>query len=164
MPSPNPYPADRLLCFFFTIAVIGSVFIQPAALCACPFELPETTLIVKDRKLTVEVAIAPKARGCGLSRRNHLPQDNGMLFVYNSPRTLQYWMKDTFIPLSIAFLDAAGRIMSIQQMAPDQTAERYRSPKPAQYVLEVNRGWFDLHHIKVGDTVFFNLADVMEKQ
>ena len=68
-------------------------------------------------------------------------------------------MKDTFIPLSIAFLDSTGRIMSIQQMDPNQTVERYRSPKPARYALEVNRGWFKMHHIEVGDKVAFYLPD-----
>ena len=156
-------PCRMLSCVFATVVIIYGM-INPPSLWACPLTLPETTVTIGVRKLTVEVAVAPKARGCGLSRRNHLPYDRGMLFAYDSPRPLHYWMKDTFIPLSIAFLDAAGRIMSIQQMTPNQTTERYSSPQPAQYALEVNRGWFETHHIKVGDTVSFNLSDVLGKR
>jgi uncharacterized membrane protein (UPF0127 family) len=156
--------ANRQRRISFGLLVLAAILygvIKPPHLWSCPLTLAETTVKIKDRKLTVEVAIAPKARGCGLSRRFHLPIDRGMLFVYNSPTPLHYWMKDTFIPLSIAFLDAAGRIISIQQMAPNQTSERYQSPKPAQYALEVNRGWFETNLIAVGDTVLFDLANVM---
>lgn len=64
-----------------------------------------------------------------------------------------FWMKDTWVPLSIAFLDEDGNIINIEIMSPDQTHERYHSRKPATYALEVNWGWFDKHGIEPGDRV-----------
>jgi len=71
-------------------------------------------------------------------------------------------MKDTQIPLSIAFLDDTGRILSIQRMTPMQTNERYYSPQPVRYALEVNQGWFADHGIGVGDIVEMKLPVVIE--
>ncbi len=71
-------------------------------------------------------------------------------------------MKNTFIPLSIAFLDDSGRIISIQSMTPIQTDEHYRSPQPVRYALEVNQGWFDTRGIQVGDVVEMKLPVVID--
>jgi hypothetical protein len=71
-------------------------------------------------------------------------------------------MKDTSIPLSIAFLDDNGRILSIQRMTPMQTDERYRSPQPVRYALEVNQGWFADHGIGIGNIVEMKLPAVIE--
>ena len=124
---------------------------------ACPVELPVASVAIKDRRLLVEVAATPTARMCGLSHRASLPEHQGMLFVFPNPRQLSFWMKDTKIPLSIAFLDDKGRILSIQKMVPMQVEERYHSPCPARYALEVNQGWFTKHGIDVGDVVEIQL-------
>ena len=71
-------------------------------------------------------------------------------------------MKDTHIPLSIAFLDDSGLILSIHHMAPMQTDERYRSLQPVRYALEVNQGWFAEHGISVGDMLEMKLPVVIE--
>ena len=76
-----------------------------------------------------------------------------MLFIYPAPQPLVFWMKDTLIPLSIAFIDKTGRIVSIQKMTPLQTETRYRSPRPAPFALEVNQGWFEKQKIQVGSKV-----------
>jgi uncharacterized membrane protein (UPF0127 family) len=70
-------------------------------------------------------------------------------------------MKDTFIPLSIAFLDESGRIIKIEKMTPMQTEERYHSSQPVKYAIEVNQGWFGTHEIEVGDTVEMKLPIVI---
>ena len=129
---------------------------------ACPLELPAATISIKDHTLAVELATTPNARVCGLSNRVKLPENHGMLFIYPSlgPRT--FWMKDTRIPLSIAFLDDSGLILSIQHMTPIQTDERYRSLQPVRYALEVNQGWFAEHGIGVGDIVEMKLPLVIE--
>ncbi len=129
---------------------------------ACPFELPAGTISIKGHTLAVELATTPKARGCGLSNRVKLPQNNGMLFIYPNlgPRT--FWMKDTHIPLSIAFFGDSGQILRIQHMTPMQTDERYRSLQPVRYALEVNQGWFAEHGIGVGDIVEMKLPVVIE--
>jgi uncharacterized protein len=108
------------------------------------------TLTIKGVPITVELALTPAARAQGLMRRTDLPADHGMLFVYPGEEILSFWMKDTTIPLSIAFMDSTGRIVDIQDMAPlDETS--HRSAAPAQFALEMNRGWFAGHGIGVGD-------------
>ena len=128
---------------------------------ACPVALTRISVVVGGHRLSVEVAATPAERGCGLSRRTHLPEDQGMLFVFPRPNILAFWMKDTSLPLSIAFLDDTGQILSIQKMAPMQTAERYRSPRPVRYALEVNQGWFAGRGIAVGDAAEFQVPLVL---
>ena len=143
--------------------VVGFLFtLLPLRVEACPFDLPMISITVKDHLLDVEVAGTPEARACGLSHRRSLPADQGMIFVYPKETPLSFWMKDTEIPLSIAFLDDTGRILSIQDMVPMQTEERYRSPRPARYALEVNQGWFLEHGVEVGDVVRFQLPQVLK--
>jgi uncharacterized membrane protein (UPF0127 family) len=129
---------------------------------ACPLELPVATISAKDHALKVELATTPKARACGLSNRFQLSDNHGMLFIYPTPGLRRFWMKDTHIPLSIAFLDDSGRILSIHQMVPMQTDERYRSLQPVRYALEVNQGWFADHGVGVGDIVELKLPVVIE--
>jgi uncharacterized membrane protein (UPF0127 family) len=124
---------------------------------ACPFHLSTSVITVKGYRLVVELAVTPQARVCGLSRRTELDKDHGMLFVYPGAGMRTYWMKDTWIPLSIAFVDEKGKIINIETMAPDQTEIKYRSRLPAVYVLEVNQGWFRQHDIKAGDPVGIDL-------
>ena len=80
-----------------------------------------------------------------------------MLFVYDDERTLSFWMKDTKIPLSIAFLNSEREMLEIQQMIPNQTAQRYTSAHPARCALEVNQGWFASRGIDVGTRLDFTL-------
>jgi len=129
---------------------------------ACPLELPTTTISIKGYTLTAELATTPAARACGLSLRGELPKNHGMLFIYPDPRPLSFWMKDTTIPLSIAFLDDSGQIFSIQDMTPVQTDRIYHSSRPASYALEVNQGWFSRHRIEVGDAVELKLPAVLD--
>ena len=129
---------------------------------ACPIDLPTATIYLNGHPLTVELATTPVTRQCGLSHREALPENRGMLFIFADRRTRSFWMKDTVIPLSIAYLNEAGRILSIQDMVPLQTNERYPSSQPAAYALEVNQGWFSAHGIAVGDVVEMKLPLVLE--
>ena len=144
------------------MAVFLWLAVTPVQAAACPLDLPSTTITVEGHTLIVELAATPEARVCGLSNRFRLFADHGMLFIFPTlgPRT--FWMKDTFISLSIAFLDDNGRIISIQQMAPMQTNKRYRSLQPVRYALEVNQGWFADHGIGIGNTVEMTLPAVIE--
>ncbi len=128
---------------------------------ACPIDLPITTVSIRGHLLTVELATTPAARACGLSRRQELPDNQGMLFIFSDLRPRNFWMKDTIIPLSIAYLDDTGQITSIHDMAPLQTNKRYPSLQPAAFALEVNQGWFRSHGIKVGDIVKMKLPVVL---
>ena len=141
------------------IAVLSGLIILSYAYSAwaCPLELPTVHVVVKGHDLTIELATTPEARTCGLSLRDSLPANRGMLFVYAEPEILTFWMKNTRMPLSIAFIDTAGRIVSIQKMNPFPITTIYASPVPALYALEVNQGWFEENGVGVGDVVEFNL-------
>ena len=88
-----------------------------------------------------------------------LPENEGMLFIYRREEILSFWMKNTTIPLSIAFIDKKGIITEIRDMKP-LGMDSIRSAKPAQYALEVNRGWFTKNGIKVGSKVELNFRRV----
>jgi uncharacterized protein len=105
-------------------------------------------------KVEVRVEIADRAseRARGLMHRTTLAENRGMLFVFRSEERLSFWMKDTLIPLSIAFMDTEGRIVDIQDMKPlDDDPPSYVSAEPAQYALEVNQGYFEERGVEVGD-------------
>ena len=103
--------------------------------------------------LLVEVADTPAARARGLMGRRHLAENRGMLFEFPAPSNAAFWMKDTLIPLSIAFYDAHRRIIAIRDMTPCRSARcrRYRSPRPFVGAVEANRGYFERHDIRSGD-------------
>lgn len=101
----------------------------------------------------VEVPCTPEAMARGLSGRRDLPEDRGMLFVTGG-RDTGFWMKDTLIPLAIAFIDRSGTIVDVQEMAP-QSLEIHRPDGPFYYALEANGGWFRRHNVEPGDTVRF---------
>ena len=136
----------------FTTGILLSLILTGTAV-ACPLALSTTSVSVKGHNLVVEWAATPRSRTCGLSNRPTLEKNHGMLFVYPRSGMRVFWMKDTRIPLSIAFLDASEIIINIEIMLPDQTEKRYHSSKPAVYALEVNQGWFRKHGIQTGDRV-----------
>ncbi len=105
--------------------------------------------------LKVEIVQNDEERMRGLMYREQLPEDEGMLFVFEEARIQSFWMRNTFIPLDIAFIDAGGKIIDIQRMEPLDETKSYLSPAPVPYVLEVNAGWFERNAIKVGEMVKF---------
>ena len=86
--------------------------------------------------------------------RDSLPEDHGMLFVYPEEQILSFWMRNTRIPLDIAFIDRNGFILEIQQMQPHDD-KSHASKQPAMYALEVRLGWFEDHEVEPGDRVEF---------
>jgi len=150
-------------CILWAVIVL-TISLYAPKLSACPYELPQTTISINGQELTAEIAHTPDTRTCGLSRRQTLAANTGMLFIFPNFRPRTFWMKDTFIPLSIAFLDETGKIVQIHRMQADQTHTTYSSVAPARYALEVNQGWFSLHDIKTGDTVEFNLPGILKIQ
>jgi uncharacterized membrane protein (UPF0127 family) len=106
-------------------------------------------LTVLGQQLDVEVAATQADRVRGLSRRRALPEDRGMLFVFVDPARHVMWMRDTHVPLSVAFLDEQGVIINIEDMEPD-TLDRHQAARPAKFALEVNRDWFDRHGVRPG--------------
>lgn len=111
-------------------------------------------LRINDKVLKVEWSVSDVDRIQGLQGRSSLAEDEGMIFDYGEERRLSFWMKNTSIPLSIAFIDRNGVILEIQDMEPNSLVS-HRSAQKARYALEVNQGWFDHNQIKVGDVVHF---------
>ncbi len=120
--------------------------------CSAQAELPVLTLSVSGHALIAEVASTEPQRSKGLMHRRMLPENRGMLFVF--PRIEQHsmWMMNTYIPLSVAFLDADGVIINIADMTP-HTQDAHPATRPARYALEANRGWFAKRGIKPGAKV-----------
>jgi len=105
--------------------------------------------------LRVEIADSPVERALGLSGRSALPADAGMAFVWGEPVRARFWMKDTLIPLQIAFWDARGRIIAILDMEPcrAEPCPTYGPDRPFLGAAEANAGWFTEHGVALGDTV-----------
>lgn len=116
---------------------------------------------IKDQTLWVEYAKTPKQKKRGLSFRKNLAEDQGMLFVFEKPEVCSFWMKDTWIPLSIGFFDEKGILQEIRQMnvvSSRQILQSYISSSPTKYALEVNQGWFKSHGIEIGDVLEVSLS------
>ncbi len=133
------------------IAVLAAFAVAGAA-AAAPAELPTTPLTIGAHKLTAEVATTPEQRAQGLMHRFSLKPDHGMLFVFERAEPQGFWMRNTYIPLSIAFIDADGRIVNVDDMQP-QTDDTHWSKGPALYALEMKKGWFAERGIGPGATV-----------
>lgn len=117
-------------------------------------EVELTTLDVAGHEVEVEIADDEEERRRGLMYRDSLPEDQGMLFVYPEEEILSFYMRNTEIPLDIAFVDQRGYIVDIQQMEP-HTEELHESRRPAMYALEMNLGWFEANGVEEGDRIRF---------
>ncbi|HKI63084.1 MAG TPA: DUF192 domain-containing protein [Burkholderiales bacterium] len=111
--------------------------------------LPEVALSLGMRQIHAELADSVAARMQGLMYRTSLAPNSGMLFVYERPAMECMWMKNTLIPLSVAFIDDAGAIINIAAMQP-QTEESHCATRPASYALEMEQGWFARNGIRPG--------------
>lgn len=111
--------------------------------------LPEVQLSAGMYLIRAEVAAEPGHRSRGLMYRKSLASNAGMLFVFDQPAAHCMWMKNTYVPLSVAFLDEQGAIINIADMQP-HSEETHCAAKPALYALEMNRGWFAARGVKPG--------------
>jgi uncharacterized protein len=114
-------------------------------------------LSIKGKKIRVEVARTEEEKSHGLMFKDKLGPDEGMLFIYEREEFLSFWMKNTPLPLSIAFIDPRGKIVDIQDMEPFNL-RTHTSSRPALYALEMNQGWFQKNGIRVGDVVQMPLS------
>ena len=103
-------------------------------------------------EITAEIAVSDTERSQGLMFRKKLPDGEGMLFVFDRDQQMSFWMKNTLIPLSIAFIASDGRITEIKDMQP-QDLNPVRSSRSVRYALEAPQGWFDRVMIQAGDIV-----------
>ncbi len=109
-------------------------------------------ITINGKKVIVEAARTEREKEKGLMFREKLGPDEGMLFVYEREEVLSFWMKNTRVPLSIAFINEKGKIVDIQDMEPFNL-KSHASRRPAKYALEMNRGWFQRNGVHVGDSV-----------
>ena len=116
--------------------------------------LKSQEITINQWKITVEIADTRESQEKGLMNRKSLDEDKGMLFVYDRDSRKSFWMKNTLIPLSIAYIAADGTIREIYDMEPFST-RTVDSRYSVRYALEVNQGAFQRHGIKVGDKVEF---------
>src|SRR5206468_7039453 len=109
-------------------------------------------LTVGGHRITVELARRRAEQSRGLMFRTSLPPDHGMLFVFTADEVQTFWMRNTKIPLSIAYADAGGRIVRIADLEPFDERP-VTSIVPARYALEMNRGWFAAHRVVAGGRI-----------
>lgn len=133
--------------FFFSAALLAATaaWAQPTP----QLDLPRESLSIGVHRIEVQLASTPEQREIGLMMRRAMPQREGMLFVFDEPGVQCFWMKNTLLPLTAAFIDDDGTIVNLADMQP-QTTDSHCSDKPVRYVLEMNLGWFADKHIKPG--------------
>jgi uncharacterized membrane protein (UPF0127 family) len=142
---------QALILTFHLVLMANLLFIVP---CCAADEFPEITIEINNKNYRFEVAATDEQRKKGLMFRKKLDENSGMLFVYPRELPLRFFMKNTYIPLDIAFIDENGMILNIEAMTPlDETI--IKSKGLARYALEASQGFFDREGIKPGDKVRF---------
>ncbi|MBO7516567.1 MAG: DUF192 domain-containing protein [Spirochaetia bacterium] len=134
--------------------ILGLLVVFSTFSCSKRDVLQTQTIKINQWELTVEIADTQAAQEKGLMGRENMAEDHGMLFVYDRDSRKSFWMKNTLIPLSIAYIAADGTIREIYDMEPLST-RIVESRYSVRYVLEVNQGAFLRHGIKEGDKVEF---------
>ncbi|TWO70693.1 DUF192 domain-containing protein [Caenimonas sedimenti] len=114
--------------------------------------LPRLILTLAESRIEALVARSEEDREQGLMECRSLGPDEGMLFVQDEAKEACFWMKDTPLDLSVAFIDEQGRILNVEDMEAD-SLESKCAAGPARYVLEMRLGWFGEHGIRAGDTI-----------
>ncbi len=117
-----------------------------------PQNLAATTLRVGMHSIRAQLAITPQQRQIGLMHRREMPSHEGMLFVFDEPSRQCFWMRNTLIPLTIAYLADDGTVVNLADMQP-QSDESHCSAKPVRFALEMNQGWFAKRGIKPGTRI-----------
>jgi uncharacterized membrane protein (UPF0127 family) len=113
-------------------------------------DLPTVQLRAGMHQIQAQVAATPDQRSTGLMYRREMPQHEGMLFVADFAYEQCFWMRNTLIPLSIAFIDDDGTVVNIREMQPGDERSQHCSAKPVRFALEMNAGWFARRAIKPG--------------
>jgi uncharacterized protein len=112
-------------------------------------KLPRIKLGAGMHQIDTQLAQTPEQRQIGLMWRKTMPQHEGMLFIFEQPSKQCFWMMNTLLPLTAAFVSDDGTVVNLVDMQP-QTSDSHCSAKPVRYVLEMNQGWFDKKGIKAG--------------
>ncbi|MDO8280281.1 MAG: DUF192 domain-containing protein [Burkholderiaceae bacterium] len=141
----KPYPLKSALSFTLALILAGACLAQDRP----QMDLPRTRLSAGMHQIESQVAATPQQRMIGLMFRKEMPQHEGMLFVFEQPSVQCFWMKNTLLPLTAAFVEDDGTIVNLVDMKP-RTESPHCSNKPVRYVLEMNQGWFAKKGVKPG--------------
>ncbi|MDR0529192.1 MAG: DUF192 domain-containing protein [Zoogloeaceae bacterium] len=148
----SPFPCfEKFTAYGFRAALVLFLFFSLPARAAPPFALSQT-ISIGFYQIDVEVAASLEERVQGLMRRMDMPENAGMLFIFPQIGQHCMWMKNTRIPLSVAFLDSDGYVINMHDMQPESTVN-HCADRPARYALEMNRGWFAKRGIDTGTRV-----------
>jgi uncharacterized protein len=137
-------------CFAFLFCIFGISMNFVRAEDLPQLNLQRTTLTAGIHQIDVQLAQTQDQLSTGLMHRNSMPQNEGMLFVFQHASQQCFWMRNTRIPLTAAFISDDGTIVNLADMKP-QTTESHCSTKPVRFVLEMNKGWFAKKGIKPGN-------------
>lgn len=140
----------RLTARAIAVALIAALL--PAAWPQQAQNLAATTLKVGMHSIRAQLALTPQQRQIGLMHRKEMPGHEGMLFVFDEPSQQCFWMRNTLIPLSIAFLADDGTVVNLADMQP-HSDDSHCSAKPVRFALEMNQGWFAKRGIKPGTRI-----------
>jgi uncharacterized membrane protein (UPF0127 family) len=139
-----------LKCFFHALLLAAMLASLPGVAQDAPqINLPRVSLSAGIHRIDSQVAQTPEQRAIGLMHRRDMPQHEGMLFVFEQASQQCFWMKNTLLPLTAAFIADDGVIVNLADMAP-QTTDSHCSTKPVRFVLEMNQGWFAKKGIRPG--------------
>ena len=117
------------------------------------FDLPKATLTLGTNSLSAQIAADDPSRERGLMSRTNLAENEAMVFVFPQPRPVAFWMKDTPVPLSIAYVGPSGRIFEIHDLKPFDETPVPSASQAVTYAIEVPQGWFAKHGVMAGTTV-----------
>ena len=143
------FASARFLLILATTAAIAAFPTLGSAQSKPQLDLPREQLSAGLHRIDAQVAATPSERQIGLMLRAEMPSYEGMLFVFDEPAVQCFWMKNTLLPLTAAFVDDQGHIVNLVDMQPQTTAS-HCSSAPVRYVLEMNQGWFAQRHIAAG--------------
>jgi len=151
----------RLFCLVLLFANIGCASGNPQKFRTLTLSIERAG--AEPVEIAAEVAITDAERSQGLMNRKKLPDGEGMLFVFEHDQQVSFWMKDTLIPLSIAFIASDGRITEIRDLQPKDLSSVNSNSTAIRYALEVAQGWFGRVGVRPGDMARIDLAGIDRK-
>ncbi len=132
------------LCLLLALP-LGPTHAQPSP----QLDLPRVTLTAGMHLIQAQVATTPQQQAIGLMHRKEMPANEGMLFIFEQATRQCFWMQNTLLPLTAAFIADDGTIVNLADMKP-QTTDSHCSAQPVRFVLEMNQGWFAKRGLKAG--------------
>jgi uncharacterized membrane protein (UPF0127 family) len=136
--------------FACAMALLALIFAPPSVAQEPQTDLQRTVIQAGMFQIDAQIASTPQQRQIGLMFRKDMPTHEGMLFIFEEPQKQCFWMKNTLLPLTAAFVDDDGTVVNLVDMQP-QTTDSHCSEKPVRYVLEMNQGWFAKKGLKAGN-------------